>query len=80
MSSPAKTATVYLSPSQVVRVTRQGKIYPRASRVTVLVTVGAPNYLARDFIKALKKAGEPFPVRKVHLTGTVKKYRRKHSR
>lgn len=76
MGSGAKTATVYLSPSLVVRVTRQGKIYSRPSRETVLVTIGRPNYLAVRVIRDLKKAGEPFPVKKAILSGTAKRYSR----
>lgn len=61
-------ATKYLSDKLVVRATRQR--YSRKTDVrngTVFLTMGRPNYACRKFIKACKKAGEPFPVRKVQL-------------
>lgn len=62
-----KTARLYLSDKYVVKATRRGKWDKRDRSVHVLVTVGAPNYLERKFIKACKKAKEPFPVKKIQL-------------
>lgn len=39
----------------------------RARAASVVLTVGVPGYLERDFIKAAQRAGEPFPVKKVQL-------------
>lgn len=67
----ARTATKYLSETQVVRATKRrikGKL-PKGS-IDLVVTSGRPNFVARRYIKALKRAGEPFPVKKVHLSFT----------
>lgn len=68
------TATVYLSEKQTVRATR---VKYRGSRATdklidVRLTIGRPNYAARQFIKDCKAAGEPFPIRQVHIQGSAK--------
>jgi hypothetical protein len=77
LTNGAKTATAYLSPKHVVRASIRlikGKLPPKHSKtVEVLVTIGAPNYAAREFIKTCKKAGEPFPVKKIQLKFPVKK-------
>jgi hypothetical protein len=65
--SNVRHAAVYISPRFVAKATRQRKPDRRDTRETFLVTVGAPNYYERRFIKACQKAGEPFPVRKVQL-------------
>ena len=66
-ASDAKTATKYLSPKQVVRATWQFKPHSRNTREEMRVTYGAPNYIEVKFIKALVKAEEPFPVKKVQF-------------
>ena len=63
----AKTATKYLSPKCVVRATWQFKPSNRNTREEMRVTYGAPNYLEAKVIKALVKAEEPFPVKKVQF-------------
>lgn len=60
-------ATKYLEPGYVIKSTRQGKLDKRSPAMTVLVTVGKPNYAERQFIKKCKLAGEPFPVKKIQL-------------
>jgi hypothetical protein len=68
--SGARQATAYLSEKEVIRATRplyNGKIDRRNKTITVVLTLGRPNYRERLFIKACKKAGEPFPVRKVQI-------------
>jgi hypothetical protein len=70
-----RQATSYESEKLVVKATAQtyGKNGKRkrpdlrTNRETFLVTVGAPNYAEREFIKQLVKAGEPFPVKKIQL-------------
>lgn len=62
-----KTARKYLSPRLVVKATRHGKFYARGRSQNIVVTVGQPDYKAREFIKAAKKAGEPFPIKKLQL-------------
>ena len=58
-----RSATVYVSPTCTVRLTRR---FRRGLKEFVL-NVGKPNISARSFIKAALAAGEPFPVRKVQL-------------
>lgn len=64
----AVRATKFLSEKEIVRASRKtydGKI--KQDKVEVLLTLGRPNYREREFVKKLKKAGEPFPVKKVQL-------------
>jgi hypothetical protein len=63
----ARKATRYVSPRLVVKACRRHKPDRRNLRVEFVVTLGAPNYAEREFIKRCKKAGEPFPVRKIQL-------------
>lgn len=70
IASNARRATKFLSEKETVRAQRvmfNGRIDKRDKRTTVVVTFGTPNYLERDFIKKLKKAGAPFPVKKIQL-------------
>lgn len=62
-----RRATKYIGPGLVAKVTLHGwgKKRPSKRAVTASLTVGVPNYAERQFIKACKKAGEPFPVKKV---------------
>ncbi len=62
-----KKATKYFSEREVVKATFHGKRDKRKRRMTIVVTIGAPNYAERAFIRKCKKAGEPFPVKKVQL-------------
>ncbi len=76
LSAGAAIATKYVSERETVRVRRVlfgGKIDKRDKRTTVVVTFGAPNYSALRFIKQCKKAGEPFPVKKIQLKMPVVK-------
>ncbi len=59
--------TLYLSPTFVVRATRQHKPDGRSKSWTVLFTFGKPNYREKEFIASCLKAGEPFPVKKLQL-------------
>lgn len=66
----AQKATKYLAPNSIVRCTRvsYGKKKPRKDQnVELVLTIGRPNYLEQEFIKKCKKAGEPFPVKKVQI-------------
>ena len=62
-----KRATKYLDWKTTVKCTRQGKFDGRDRAQTVVVTMGAPNYEERIFLKLCKKAGCPMPVGKVQL-------------
>ena len=64
----ARRATKYLSPKWIVRATAPN--FKRSNDVRhgqMVLTIGRPAYAERQFIKAAKKAGEPFPVKKVQL-------------
>ena len=65
--SEAYKATKYVSPRFTVKATRRHKLDKRDRIQEFVVTLGAPNFLERNFIKTLEKAGEPFPVRKIQL-------------
>ncbi|MCK9361887.1 hypothetical protein M0Q28_06755 [Patescibacteria group bacterium] len=68
LDSGAVKATKYLSPKLVVKVKRKefkGRANPRLTELHV--TFGVPNYEEREFIKACRKSGEPFPVGKIQL-------------
>jgi hypothetical protein len=69
----AKKATKYLSEKLVVKATRQGKTDKRRGSTTIIFTAGAPNYAERRFIKLAKKAGEPFPIKKIQVKWDVKR-------
>lgn len=61
-------ATLYESERDVITATRRrfkGKF--GQGNVDIILKIGRPNYVEREFIKACKKAGEPFPVKKVQL-------------
>lgn len=63
----ARSAVKYISEKEVVRATRRLKPDKRNTREEVVLTIGKPNYAERAFVKLCKKAGEPFPVKKVQL-------------
>lgn len=65
--SGQRKATKYLDPRVVVKATGWRKPTRRDRTATVIVTVGVPNYAERHFIKQAKKAGEPFPIKRVQL-------------
>lgn len=78
----ARKVTLYVSPTLTVKASRmaydgdkkRGRFDRRNSRADIHLTVGAPNYEERRFIKAALKAGEPFPVKKLlfkHLPGAA---------
>jgi len=62
-----KTATLYVSPKKTIRLTRIYKYAKRNKDSNYRLTIGAPNYLARQFIKLCIAAGEPFPIKKVQF-------------
>lgn len=71
----AYKATKFISPTLVVSATLRryrGRLTHKG-RLDFVVKVGKPNYLERRFIEACKKAGEPFPVRKVQIKLAPKK-------
>jgi len=79
----AKQALKYLSDRLVVKATRKtyrrdGKrIDNRDSSISISLKIGAPNYIERQFIKKCKKAGVPFPVKKIQFKFPSKKGKKK---
>lgn len=71
LNTDAHVATKYVSEKQVVRATRRIYRYqknrPSRSALELVVTVTRPNYREREFVRDCKKAGVPFPVKKVQL-------------
>lgn len=76
LSTGACRATKYLSYRLTVVATRplyKGSAPRKNERsTTVIVTVGRPNYESREFLRLVKKAGEPFPVKKIQLKFPVR--------
>lgn len=74
----AKRAVKYVSSKEVVRAVRRssrsGDKPRKNEKIQILLTIGRPNYLEREFIMLCKKAGEPFPVKNIQVkTFTPKK-------
>jgi hypothetical protein len=67
IDSGAKKATQYISPTEVAKATRRGKARKSDRTVEMVFTIGKPNFEEREFIKKCKKAGEPFPVKKIQV-------------
>jgi len=64
----AYKATKYLDEKLTIKATK--KRYKKGvvhGAFDLVFTVGKPNYIERDFIKKCKKAGEPFPVKKIQV-------------
>ena len=62
-------ATKYVSENFVITATRKrygGKILKR-NNVDIVLKIGRPNFAEREFIKDCKKAGEPFPIKKIQI-------------
>ncbi len=64
---PARSVTKYVSDKVRVTATHIHRPDKRSRHVTIAVTFGALNYAGRMFVAACKRAGEPFPVRRVQL-------------
>lgn len=63
----ARKTTKFLDEKTIVRATHQRKPSKRDVTTTIILTMGRPNFRERQFIKACKRAREPFPVRKIQL-------------
>lgn len=72
LAAKAKGAVKYLAPNRIVRATLISNFRGHAN---IVVTIGRPNYLEQRFIKLCKRAGEPFPVRRIHLKPFPKRRR-----
>lgn len=71
-----KSVVKYVSPTLVVKATWWRPPQAANRQETMLVTYGNPNVVERRDIKLLKKAGEPFPVKKLKYIPYPKKRRK----
>lgn len=62
-----KQATKYLGETLTVKATHRGTWNGRDRRNEVLLTWGSPNWSERKFIRLAKRAGEPFPIKKIQV-------------
>jgi hypothetical protein len=66
LGGTVRRATAYISPKLTIKATAQRKQRKSGDKsVTMLVTVGAPNFAERRFIKVCQKAGMCFPLRQI---------------
>jgi hypothetical protein len=63
----ARSAVKYVTPQLVVKATLRHKPDRRSRHWEMVVSAGTPNWTERRTIRCLKKAQEPFPVKKVAL-------------
>ena len=68
VAAKAIKATKYISDKEIIRATRTrfGNSF-KGGNLEMTITRGKPNFIEREFIKACKKSGEPFPVKKIQL-------------
>lgn len=67
LRTDAWRTTKFVSDKVIVRATRKtfnGKL-SKQGNLELIVSIGKPNYKEREYIKLLKKAKEPFPVKKM---------------
>ena len=65
----AASATKFISQTLTVRASRRlvdGKVR-NDRKMEIVLTIGRPNFEAREFIKQCRRAGEPFPVKKIQF-------------
>lgn len=67
IASDAKSAIKYIDEKTVVKATWHNKPSGRNRSETMVVSFGDPGYREAKFIATCKKAGEPFPVKKIQL-------------
>jgi hypothetical protein len=67
LNEGARKAVVYLDEKTTIKVSRMFPKDGRNTRTSLMLSFGSPSYEERQFIKLCKKAGQPFPVRKIQL-------------
>ena len=72
-ASDAKTAIKIIDEKTIVKAIYRFKPKARSRQEEMVVTFGAPDYRTARLIKSFKKAGEPFPVKKVQFRFYPKK-------
>ncbi len=77
LETEARKVTLFVSPELTIVAARRFKPSKREPNVDIMLTIGKPNFENRKFIKDCKKAGEPFPVKKIQLRWWPEKRKRK---
>ncbi len=67
LRTDAYRATKFLSETATVKATQRHRRRRHDKTREVIITFGAPNYAEREFIRKCKRAGEPFPIKRVQL-------------
>jgi len=70
LEAGAIQAVKYYSPKLRIKATRRifgGKIRKNEGNIEILFSIGRLNYAELKFAKQAKKAGEPFPIKKLQL-------------
>ena len=75
LRSESRSVTKFLAADCVVRATHTHRPDKRSRSTSLVVTFGKPNYREREFVKACRVAGEPFPVRKIQMRAWPKRCR-----
>lgn len=75
--SHVRKATAFISPKLTIKATAQHRGDKRSKSATCLVTVGAPNFVERRFIRVCQKAGMAFPLSQIQWKHWPKKGGRK---
>lgn len=72
LRAEARKTVKYVSPVLVVRAVRKtyGKKILKRHNTEIILTIGKPNFLEREFIKTAKKVGEKFPIKKIQIKYT----------
>lgn len=70
-----RRAMAFISPKKTVKATAQRRLDKRDRSATILVTVGAPNFLERRLIRSYQKSGVVFPLNQIHHKFWPKKKR-----
>lgn len=65
MQPNTRRATAYISPKLTIKATAQRRHDKRGNSETILLTIGAPNFLERRFIRICQKAGMSFPLSQI---------------
>lgn len=63
-----RQAVVFQHPRLTIVATRSRRPDRRSKLAEIVLTIGRPNYLNRERIATLQRAGQPFPVKRVHLS------------
>src|SRR3990167_4035054 len=72
LGTGALKATKYISKNQIVRAVLKTYKFNnhkpnKVGNIEITLTIGRPNYIEREFIKACQKAKEPFPIKRTQL-------------